>query len=294
MENVDRLARYRNRYKSALIQGERVLARSIIEEVLGRVAGCAQIYLEILAPAQMELGKLWHDGVINVAQEHLATTITIEVMDFLRGEMARNPGLGVSAVVTSLEGDQHYLGARMIADFLTMDGWDVDFLGSGTPAADIAEFAQERRTDLIALSATMPEFLPNARLVSKAIRTLSQVRPKIMLGGRALDIAAEHDGAYGCDAVARSIPEALAEARRLVGLTSGRMTLEDQLALLGHRIRETRVAKHMTQQDLANVAGLERTYISMVENGRQNLTIEAALKIANALEVQIGDLLSRP
>ena len=50
----------------------------------------------------------------------------------------------------------------------------------------------------------------------------------------------------------------------------------------------------MTQQELADASGLERTYISLIENGRQNLTIEAALKIANALDIQPSDLLAHP
>ena len=47
----------------------------------------------------------------------------------------------------------------------------------------------------------------------------------------------------------------------------------------------------MTQGELAEASGLDRTYISLVEHGRQNLTIGAVLKIAHALDVSIGDLL---
>ena len=50
----------------------------------------------------------------------------------------------------------------------------------------------------------------------------------------------------------------------------------------------------MTQQALANAAELDRTYISLVEHGRQNISIGAALKIANALGVPLGDLLAFP
>ena len=47
----------------------------------------------------------------------------------------------------------------------------------------------------------------------------------------------------------------------------------------------------MTQRDLANASGLDRTYISMVEHGKQNLTIGAVLRIADALGVPIGQLI---
>ena len=80
------------------------------------------------------------------------------MMDFLRADMEPRPSLGARAVVTPVEDDQHFIGARMVADFLAMDGWDVDFLGSGTPAADLAQFVRNRDADLLALSVTLPEY----------------------------------------------------------------------------------------------------------------------------------------
>ena len=50
----------------------------------------------------------------------------------------------------------------------------------------------------------------------------------------------------------------------------------------------------MTQQDLADASELDRTYISLVEHGKQNLSLGAVLKIANALEVPLSDLLALP
>ena len=50
----------------------------------------------------------------------------------------------------------------------------------------------------------------------------------------------------------------------------------------------------MNQQELADASGLDRTYISLVEHGKRNLSIGAVLKIANALEVPLGDLLALP
>ena len=47
--------------------------------------------------------------------------------------MEPGQSLGARAVATPVEDDQRFIGARMVADFLAMDGWDVDFLGNGTP-----------------------------------------------------------------------------------------------------------------------------------------------------------------
>jgi len=294
MDREKLLTEDRDRYGEALILGEPVLARAAIEQALGRGLSRAEIYLEVLAPSQIRLGEMWHEGSINVAQEHLATTITMEMMDYLRQGMTPRKGLGMRAVVTPVEGDQHTIGARMIADFLAMDGWEVFFLGNGTPGKDLAEFVRQRNADLVALSSTLPEFLANAATAAGAIREANSPPPKILLGGKALDRTTQGAEELGCDATAGDVLEAVAESRRLVGLREERLSLEEQLAMMGLKIKEARTSRRMTQQALADASGLDRTYISLVEHGKQNLSIGAVLKIAYALDVPIGDLVVSP
>ena len=274
--------------------GEGELARSLVGRAVGRGVSHIEIYLEVLAPAQVRVGELWHEGRVNTAQEHLATTITLDIMDHLRQGMTTPTGLGVRVVVTPVEGDQHSVGARMIADLLAMDGWEVDFLGTGTPASDLGEFVRHRSVDLVAISSAMPEFLPNVRAATDVIRRVASPGPRIMLGGGALESASLDIKTLGCDAIVGNALEAVCEARRLVGLTNENLTLGEHLALMGRRINAARTSRKMTQQQLADAAELDRTYISLVEHGRQNLSIGAVLKIANALEVPMGDLLALP
>ena len=79
--------------------------------------------------------------------------------------------------------------------------------------------------------------------------------------------------------------------REAAGLGTESFTLEDHLTAMGRRINSIRTSRHMTQQELAHTSGLDRTYISMVERGKQNLTIGAVLRIADALGVPIGHLI---
>ena len=186
MNKTERLREAMDQYCAAVAGGDPTLARLVVDRALSRGISRAEIYLDVLAPAQVRIGELWHEGRLNVAQEHLATTVTMEMMDLLRRETPPGAPLGVKAVVTPVEGDQHSMGARMIADFLVMDGWEVDFLSCGTPAGDLAEFVRQRKADLLALSATMPELLPNAVAAAAAIRGLGSSGPKVILGGSAL------------------------------------------------------------------------------------------------------------
>lgn len=288
------MAELRERYSEALVAGRAVVARSLIDQAVSEGMSHVELYLDVLAEAQIRIGELWHEGRINTAQEHLATTITLDIMDRLRQSMKPRTGLGVRAVVTPVEGDQHSMGARMIADLLAMDGWEVDFLGTGTPARDLCEFVRHRNVDLIAISSTMAELLPNVKAATDVICEVESPRPKIMLGGGSLANTSLDLEALRCDAIVGNALEAVGEARRLVGLTEEKLTLEEHLALMGRRINAERTSRKMTQQKLADMSGLDRTYISLVEHGKQNLSIGAVLKIANALEVPVGDLLALP
>ncbi|MFA4828842.1 MAG: helix-turn-helix transcriptional regulator [Thermodesulfovibrionales bacterium] len=58
----------------------------------------------------------------------------------------------------------------------------------------------------------------------------------------------------------------------------------------GKNIRTYREAKNLSQEQLADLCGLHRTYISHVECGKRNVSIENIEKIAQALRVKISDL----
>jgi transcriptional regulator with XRE-family HTH domain len=63
------------------------------------------------------------------------------------------------------------------------------------------------------------------------------------------------------------------------------------LASFGNTVRELRLQKKMTQEELANKAGLHRTYIGMIERAEKNITLLNIQKIASALSVEISNLL---
>ncbi len=59
---------------------------------------------------------------------------------------------------------------------------------------------------------------------------------------------------------------------------------------LGRRIRAERTAKKMTQEELAERAGLHPTYIGQVERGEKSLTVASLEKIVVGLEISFSDL----
>lgn len=59
----------------------------------------------------------------------------------------------------------------------------------------------------------------------------------------------------------------------------------------GQKLRAVRKDKGISQERLAELAGLHRTYVSSVERGERNVSIETIEKLANALKVAMPDLM---
>lgn len=58
----------------------------------------------------------------------------------------------------------------------------------------------------------------------------------------------------------------------------------------GHRVREIRKEKNLSQEELSFKADLHRTYIGMIERAEKNITLINIEKIAKALNVEIKEL----
>lgn len=65
----------------------------------------------------------------------------------------------------------------------------------------------------------------------------------------------------------------------------------DILIKFGDRVRTIRKDKNLSQEELAEKANLHRTYIGMIERAEKNITLLNIEKIANALSVNINELL---
>jgi len=63
------------------------------------------------------------------------------------------------------------------------------------------------------------------------------------------------------------------------------------MIILGKAIKRFREKKGLSQDVLSGLAGMNRSYLSEIENGRYNLTVMVLYKLADALEVRTSDIL---
>mgnify|MGYP002803036353 CR=1 len=59
--------------------------------------------------------------------------------------------------------------------------------------------------------------------------------------------------------------------------------------LVGKRVKELRNNMGISQEELADMVGLDRTYITSVERGKRNISIVNVEKLAKALQVSLAE-----
>jgi len=65
---------------------------------------------------------------------------------------------------------------------------------------------------------------------------------------------------------------------------------EDLLLTFGKTIRKIRLSKNISQEKFADLCNLHRTYISDIELGKRNVSLENIGKMASALDMNISEL----
>ena len=69
------------------------------------------------------------------------------------------------------------------------------------------------------------------------------------------------------------------------------MTTDKRMIAFGQRVREVRKAQNVSQEKLAELAGIDRSYMGNIERGEKNITLKKAYEICDALSIEIQDLL---
>lgn len=73
---------------------------------------------------------------------------------------------------------------------------------------------------------------------------------------------------------------------------SGQQDTGGQLKALGAAVRAARKARGMSQEALADAAGIDRSHMGKIERGERNVTLLNVARIASALGLRVSGLLS--
>lgn len=174
------------RYLAAQLSGNRREAlRLLVEEGIQKGFTASQLRVDVIRWAQREIGALWEANKVSIAQEHIATAISQFALSHLYQLENAQPASGQKIVVACVEGEQHELPARLVADQLDVAGFEVRFVGADAPVDALLDLLKKERPQLVALSVSMSFNVPQLR------ETVGRIRAecpglKILAGGRAL------------------------------------------------------------------------------------------------------------
>jgi MerR family transcriptional regulator, light-induced transcriptional regulator len=172
------------------------------------------LYLQIIQPAMYEIGMLWEEAKISVAQEHLASAVVARIMATIGSLVSSQFGHKGKAIVTAAVNEFHEIGAWMISDVLEQDGWQVRYLGANTPDNELLKMVDEYSPDLLAISVTMPFSVVAVKDIVESIKASAFHRAlKVIVGGRVFNDNPELVEFVGAHGFAANAEEALRLAR---------------------------------------------------------------------------------
>jgi MerR family transcriptional regulator, light-induced transcriptional regulator len=190
----------RELFTAAVLKGRRQAATGIARQAFRDGHSTVEVYTRIFQESQYEIGRLWAENRISVAQEHLATAVTQFVIAQVYGDLPVSDLTRGNVVITGVEGELHQVGANLVSDVLESEGWDVRFLGTQMPHAGILDVIEEHEAACVGISATMLFSLPKVRILVDEVRQRHGDELRIIVGGAAFrhsPAAAREIGADG-------------------------------------------------------------------------------------------------
>jgi methanogenic corrinoid protein MtbC1 len=201
----------------AVREGDEYAASETVFAALDAGADPEEVLLDVIAPVQRKVGTEWAADRITVAQEHAATAINDRIIAALAhrvrgGRAGAGAGAGAERVtVACVDGEWHALPARLLAEVLSLRGWQVDFLGAQVPTPHLVAHLHRTGPCAVALSSSIPTRLPTAHATITACQAAGV---PVLAGGAAFGPDGRYARLLGADAWA---PDARAAADRLSG-----------------------------------------------------------------------------
>ena len=165
------------------------------------------LHERVMLPVQAEVGTLWQNGELGIADEHVATELIRASMTALWLEATGGKVEGPTVVVGSVTGDQHDSGVRAASYLMDIDGLRGICLGCDVPAEEFATAAVRFEAVAAVVSASMSVHLPR---VKQTVATIKAGLPgfRVVVGGPAFsmgeEIASRLASKLGADAYART------------------------------------------------------------------------------------------
>lgn len=201
-------------FLNALLADDRLTAISIAERELAELGSRSAVFAQLLHPAQYEIGELWYQGKIGIADEHRATAIVEAIVDRLPSTSGVTASPRQTCLLAAIDGEQHVVGLQMLAAALRDDGWTVRSLPVGSSPDQVLAAVSRLRPRLVGISAG---YLADRSGIARTVSMVKSRGVPVIVGGAAFNRTPGLAERVGADAHAPDVQVALVLARKLIG-----------------------------------------------------------------------------
>ena len=128
------------RYMEALLDGDARVGKKLIEELLGQQIALNRLYSDYIERGMYEIGRLWENNQISIADEHLAASTTQLLLADLYLKVNGREKNGKRVVIACVPHDLHELGSLIISSVFQLAGWDISLLGADVPTRALIDY----------------------------------------------------------------------------------------------------------------------------------------------------------
>lgn len=187
--------------EATLLAGNQDESLAIVAAAMEAGHGLVDIELHIIQPALYRIGEQWQANRVSVAQEHMATAIAQVIMTIGLLRSPPPPAIGKRVLLACVEGNNHMIGLRMVADAFQLSGWDIQYLGANVPTTALLNQVSDWQPDLVGLSVSFPQQLKVVKTIIAGLQArFGSARPPIIVGGLAINRFSQLASAVGADA----------------------------------------------------------------------------------------------
>jgi DNA-binding transcriptional MerR regulator len=174
---------------AALVRFDEAAADRVLEEAFA-IYGLESATEQLLTPAMIQLGDMWHEGRTSTAAEHFASNYLRRKLDAIINAAPR-VNAGPLVVLGCGPGDWHELGLLLIHLMLRRRNINTIYLGQNVPLAQFVEEMERLRPAMIIMGATTIETVPGLIEIAGAVQAIPAPRPFFAFGGRIFNVQPE-------------------------------------------------------------------------------------------------------
>jgi len=207
------------RLMDAVLSKDLRKAEDLVSSLMNNGNDGQGLFRDIFQPLFQQLASYMTTGQISQARAAAASELAFQVM---RGVVDRYSPKGLYAspsklLIGCIQGDQHDIGCRIVANLFEMTGWNVVYVDSDADKESFIQTVLETEPDLIGISVSNLLQVPTLKELIIALHNCEIAdRFKIMVGGYPFSINPSFALEVGADFTARNATEAVSKARRYV------------------------------------------------------------------------------